>query len=157
VYGRDDQYRQPWLQSYNHGAADAYVERDGRGTPLGLRSAANDFTTVLDGLGSVVAVVAKDGSIAARYTYDPYGVATSVSETGLNQPNVVRFASGIHDETTGLTKFGKRFYDPNLGRFTQQDSLNVIGDPSRGNHYAYATCNPPTTSTRPAWISARTC
>src|SRR6266545_2879832 len=39
-YGRDDRYRQPWLQSYNHGAADAYVERDGRGTPLGLHSSA---------------------------------------------------------------------------------------------------------------------
>ncbi len=64
-YGRDDRYRQPWLQSYNHGAADAYVERDGRGTPLGLHSSANDFTTILDGLGSVVAVVGKDGSTAA--------------------------------------------------------------------------------------------
>jgi hypothetical protein len=30
----------------------------------------------------VVAVVAKDGSIAARYSYDPYGVATSLSEIG---------------------------------------------------------------------------
>src|SRR6266545_2319287 len=64
-YGRDDRYRQPWLQSYNHGAADAYVERDGRGTPLGLHSSANDFTTILDGLGSVVAVVGKDSSTAA--------------------------------------------------------------------------------------------
>jgi len=74
-----------------------------------------------------VAIVAKDGgSIAASYAYDPYGVAVSVSETGLNQANVVRFAGGIHDETVGLAKFGKRFYDPNLGRFTQQDILNVI-------------------------------
>jgi RHS repeat-associated protein len=142
VYGRDGQYHQAWLQSYNHGAAQAYVERDGRGTPLGLRSAANDYTTILDGLGSVVAIVAQDGTIAARYTYDPYGAATSVSETGLNQPNVVRFAGGVQDETTGLTKFGRRFYDPNLGRFTQQDDLNTIGDPSKGNRYAYAGCNP---------------
>jgi RHS repeat-associated protein len=118
------------------------VERDGRGTPLGLRSAANDYTTILDGLGSVVAIVGQDGIIAARYTYDPYGAAVSVSEPGLNQPNVVRFAGGLLDETTGLTKFGKRFYDPNLGRFTQLDILNVVGDPLRGNRYAYAGCNP---------------
>jgi RHS repeat-associated protein len=118
------------------------VERDGRGTPLGLRSAANDYTTILDGLGSVVAIVAQDGSVAARYTYDPYGTTVSASETGPNQPNVVRFAGGIHDETTGLTKFGKRFCNSNLGRFTQQDSLNTVGDPSRGNRYAYAGCNP---------------
>ncbi len=49
------------------------MERDGRCTPLGLRSAANDYTTILDGLGSVVAIVAQDGNVAARYTYDPYG------------------------------------------------------------------------------------
>jgi RHS repeat-associated protein len=144
VYGHDDQYRQPWLQSYDHGSAAAYVERDGRGTPLGLRSSANDYTTILDDLGSVVAVVAKDGTVAASYTYDPYGGTASVSETGLNQPNVVRFTGGITDETTGLTKFGKRFYDPKLGRFTQQDTLNTLSDPGRGNRYAYAGANPVT-------------
>jgi len=121
------------------------------------QAAANDYTTVLDGLGSVVAIVAQDGMIAARYTYDPYGAAVSVSEPGLNQPNVVRFAGGILDETTGLTKFGKRFYDPNLCRFTQQDILNVVGDPLRGNRYAYAAATPSITSTRPAWTSARIC
>jgi RHS repeat-associated protein len=36
--------------------------------------------------------------------------------------NVVRFTGGIHDETTGLTKFGRRCYDPNLDRFTRQDT-----------------------------------
>jgi RHS repeat-associated protein len=111
-------------------------------TTLGLRSAGNDFTTILDGLGSVAAVVATDGSIAARYTYDPFGGLVSVTEAGLNQPNVIRYASGIFDETTTLVKFGKRFYDPAVGRFTQPDSLNVIGQPDRGNRYAYAADNP---------------
>jgi RHS repeat-associated protein len=142
VYGRNNQQGQPWLQSYDHGSTPTYVERDGRGTTLGLRSAGNDFTTILDGLGSVAAVVATDGSIASRYTYDPFGGLVSVTETGLNQPNVIRFASGIFDEATALTKFGKRFYDPAVGRFTQPDSLNVIGQPDRGNRYAYGADNP---------------
>lgn len=38
------------------------------------------------------------------------------------RPNVVRFTGGIHDETTGLTKVGRRCYDPNLDRFTRQDT-----------------------------------
>jgi RHS repeat-associated protein len=153
VYGRTDQHQQPWLQSYDHSAAAVYIERDGQGTPLGMRTSANDYTFVLDGLGSVVAVVATDGTVAASYTYDPYGAAVTVSETGLAQPNVVRYASGTLDETTGLTKFGERYYDPNLGRFTQQDSINVVGDPSHGNKYAYAGCNP-TTNTDPTGRSA---
>jgi RHS repeat-associated protein len=145
VYGHDDQYSQPWLQSYTNSQTDVYVERDAHGTPLGMRTSANDFTFVLDGIGSVVAVIAADGSVAARYVYDPFGVTLSATESGLVQTNVVRFAGGIYDPVTKLVKFGKRWYDPALGRFTQQDSLNLIGDPARGNRYAYAGCNPVTT------------
>ena len=35
-----------------------------------------------------------------------------------------------------------RYYDPAAGRFTQQDSLEVLGDPGRGNRYQYAGDNP---------------
>jgi len=35
-----------------------------------------------------------------------------------------------------------RYYDPSTGRFTQQDSVEVIGDPGRGNRYTYAGDNP---------------
>lgn len=158
VYGHDDQYGQPWLRSYNNSQSDVYVERDAFGTPLGMRTAANDYTFILDGLGSVVAIVAADdGSVVARYTYDPFGVILSASESGLPQANVVRFAGGIYDPVSQRVKFGKRWYDPSLGRFTQQDSLNLIGDPSHGNRYAYAGCDPvntidPTGQFGPAWL-----
>jgi RHS repeat-associated protein len=142
VYGRNDQQGQPWLQSHGSRQRRRLCRTRWPGHPLGLGSAANDYTAILDGLGSVVAVVATDGTIAAQYTYDPYGVTVSATETGLNQPNVVRYAGGIYDETTGLTKFGKRFYDSTLGRFAQADSLNLLGNPSHGNRYAYAAANP---------------
>jgi len=143
VWGRNDQYGQPWLQSFNTGSqSQVYVERDGDGTPLGLHNAGNDFYLVLDNLGSVVAVVNTAGTVVARYSYDPYGNAVSVDESGLSQPNIVRYTGGALDQTTGLTKLGQRYYDPALGAFTQQDALQLLANPQNGNLYAYAADSP---------------
>ena len=143
VWGRTDQYGQPLLQSFNTGgASQVYVERDGFGTPLGLHNAGNDFHVVLDNLGSVVAVVNTAGTVVARYSYDPYGNAVSVDESGLSNPNIVRYAGGALDQTTGLTKLGQRYYDPAVGGFTQQDADQILANPSNGNLYAYAGDNP---------------
>ena len=44
---------------------------------------------------------------------------------------------------TGLYKFGIRYYDPTLGRWTQQDPLGgSLFDPSTGNRYAYTNDDP---------------
>jgi len=156
VWGRADQYGQPWLQSYNtNSTTQAYIERDGAGTPLGLHSAGNDYTTILDNLGSVVAVAAKNGTIAARYSYDPYGTAATADESGLDvQPNVIRYTGGTFDQTTGLTKLGQRYYNPTVGAFTQQDTTTLLTSPQNGNLYAYAADNPANLSTPPECAAA---
>ena len=53
----------------------------------------------------------------------------------------VRYAGGPYDATTGATKFGARYYDPNTGRFTQPDPSGQEHNP-----YAYAGNNPATWS-----------
>ena len=42
-----------------------------------------------------------------------------------------------------MYKFGVRYYDPTLGRWTQQDPLGgSLFDPSTGNRYIYANDDP---------------
>jgi len=95
---------------------------------------------ILDALGSVVALTDGDtGAVLGRYSYDPYGKATH-SGTVTSR---FQFASGEHDPQTGLTKFGTRYYNPTLGRWTQRDP--VQGDltaPTTLNPYAYSACDP---------------
>ncbi|UQU65819.1 DUF6531 domain-containing protein [Couchioplanes caeruleus] len=143
-YGMEDQYGMPWLQSWTNGAnATVHVERDGLGTPLGLRIGTTDYAYVLDGLGSVVAVVGSNNAVAASYQYDPYGLVQGASqENGLGQTNIIRYAGGTYDPATRLTKYGQRWYNPNQGRFTQQDVLDFVGNPRKGNRYAYAASDP---------------
>ncbi|MER7588850.1 RHS repeat-associated core domain-containing protein [Micromonospora sp. NPDC127501] len=147
LYGLDDQNGQPMLQSYTVPSSYSrhYVERDQLGTPLGFRAKTNGvfhhYFYVLDGLGSVVALVKYDGSLAASYTYDPYGkVVKTVDNGDETEENALGFAAGLRSDD--LTKFGRRWYDPATGRFTQQDSLAFLGDPATGNRYAYAAANP---------------
>ncbi|WP_243710175.1 RHS repeat-associated core domain-containing protein [Micromonospora sp. KC213] len=141
-YGMEDQHGMPWLQSWTFNGSTAYVERDGIGTPLGLRINGTDHAYVLDGLGSVVAIVRADGTKVATHQYDPYGVSAVADEYFLGQTSLIRYAGGTYDWTTGFTKFGQRWYNPVQGRFTQQDNLSFIGNPQKGNRYAYAAGNP---------------
>lgn len=41
-----------------------------------------------------------------------------------------------------MYKLGARYYDPSIGRWTQQDPLNTAGDLREGNKYAYAAADP---------------
>jgi len=51
-------------------------------------------------------------TVVASYSYDPSGNTTSINETGLGVPNIVRYAGGLTDLSTGMIKYGQRYYDP---------------------------------------------
>ena len=53
--------------------------------------------------------------------------------------NPWQYASGYYDATTGLYKFGTRYYDPQTGRWTQKDPVGgSVGKIGSGNPYVYA-------------------
>ena len=73
-----------------------------------------------------------------RYGYDPYGHATYTSGSVANPWG---FAGGYTD-STGLIKFGTRYYDSGTGRWTQTDAEGEsITSPATLNPYIYASCN----------------
>jgi RHS repeat-associated protein len=57
--------------------------------------------------------------------------------------NPWKFAAGYLDSSTNLYKFGTRYYDPTLGRWTQQDPVGgSLGDLNSANRYTYANDDP---------------
>ena len=82
----------------------------------------------------MVAVTDGSGSVVDTYSYDPYGKVTPGGSNSVANP--WQYTGGYLDSQTGLVKLGQRFYDPTLGRWTQQDPV-----PS-GNLYVYAGDNP---------------
>ncbi len=74
---------------------------------------------LFDGLGSIVVMTDGSGKEVNSYDYDPYGnMVNSVGQSGLNNP--WKFAGGFLDSSTGLYKYGIRYYDPTIGRWTQR-------------------------------------
>jgi RHS repeat-associated protein len=112
------------------------------GEILGLRTSGPPTTRyyyLLDGLGSVDAVVKDDGTVPATYSYEPFGKLRSSTGT-LTNPYRWLGSLGIYadDNITGLYKMGTRWYDPAIGRFTQPDPV-----PGGGlNRYDYAKQDP---------------
>jgi RHS repeat-associated protein len=91
------------------------------------------YYSLFDGLGSIVGMTDSAGNDVNRYDYDPYGnIISQQEQSGLNNP--WKFAAGYLDSSTGLSKFGTRYYDPTLGRWTQLDSA--------GTGYVYANDDP---------------
>jgi RHS repeat-associated protein len=86
-----------------------------------------------DGLGSVAAMTNTSGTVVRTYRYDPYGNITATTGTTYNP---ITYAAG-HTDPTGLIKFGERYYNPTLGRWTQMDPSGQ--DP---NPYTYTSGDP---------------
>lgn len=100
------------------------------------------FYYLFDGLESVVGMTDSSGNEVNSYDYDPYGNITSSHEqSGINNP--WKYASGYFDNSTGLTKFGIRYYDPTTGRWTQRTPVGgSLSETLKANPYVYADDNP---------------
>jgi RHS repeat-associated protein len=126
-------------QSFGARGAETYV-REPSGVPHSQKSAAGRHYYVFDAHPmSVAGLTNGSGGMAARYRYDPFGQVESATGT-LDNP--IRFASAEHVPALGLYKMGERWYDPKLGRFTQQDPLNQPLDARQANRYLYAGQDP---------------
>ena len=79
----------------------------------------------------VVAMTDESGNIVKTYEYSAFG--TVENETG-SLYNPVKYAGEYQDEETGLIYLRARYYDPGIGRFTQQD-------PARDGKNWYVYCN----------------
>ena len=115
--------------------ATAYT-RDPAGGLVGIRGTNRSYY-LFDGLGSVVAVTDANGGVTNTYTYDPYGVTTETKAAGTNVSNPWRYAGQYQDVSTGLYKMGARYYQAELGRWTQPDPSGV-----ESNVYSYVGGNP---------------
>jgi RHS repeat-associated protein len=100
-----------------------------------------------DGNFNVTAVIKPDGTVAERYTYDPYGKVTfkaadwsdAASQAKSAYDNEVLYCGYRWDPESGNYIARRRYLTPPLGRWLTTD-LIVYGDGM--NLYAYCLSNP---------------
>jgi RHS repeat-associated protein len=117
-----------------------YYIYDAQGNVQGEHIGSTSYYFLHNNISSIVAVVGSTGTVSDRYAYDPYGNVTASSGTVANP---WQFAGGYYDASTGLTKFGNRYYDSTSGHWTQADTLSGnLTNPQSLNRFVYAGDNP---------------
>ncbi len=81
------------------------------------------LTPLQDALGSAVALVDSSGNIQTSYTYDSFG---NTSVTGTSNANEFQY-TGRENEGNGLYYYRARYYLPLLGRFINEDPIDLAG------------------------------
>lgn len=89
---------------------------------------------VTDNIGTTIGLANDQGTTTRAYNYDTDGTDTT---SGTGPETWIRFAGGQLMGSTGLYHFGERYYQPNVGRWTQQDPLAQPMDLREANRYSY--------------------
>jgi RHS repeat-associated protein len=95
-----------------------------------------------DHLHSTAIQTDTNGNKIQHYEYSIYGQSRFTESTTVF-PVSRRYTSQVLDDETGLYFYGARYYDPQLGRFVQPDSM-IPDDfnPQSYDRYAYSLNNP---------------
>ncbi|MBL7047941.1 MAG: hypothetical protein ISR96_00225 [Nitrospira sp.] len=108
----------------------------GIGGLLNMNENGENYYYHYDGSGNVNTITNSSENIAASYSYDIFGKVNAKSGT-LDQH--FQFSTKRHDEETGLSYYGYRFYSPALGRWLNRDPLGEAGGM---NLYRFVGNNP---------------
>lgn len=113
-----------------------YTHGPGIDEPIAVTKAGATFFYHQDGLGSVTDLTNSTGATAKSYSYEAYG--TIVDQTGtVDQPYT--YTGREFDSESGLYYYRARSYDPSIGRFLQEDPIELAGGM---NFYRYSFNNP---------------
>lgn len=92
-----------------------------------------------DHLGSTSVVSDENGALSEKVSYYPYG---SLKER-VGEGSTYLFTDQEFDDESGLYYYGARYYNPELTRFTQPDTITQdVYNPQNLNRYSYVLNNP---------------
>ena len=117
--------------------------------------------------GDVIGILDSTGMLVVQYTYDAWGKLLSITDgngTAITNTshvayrNPIRYRGYVYDEEIGMYYLQSRYYDPNTGRFINQDMAEIIledqGFLGQHNLYAYCGNNPVNQQDNNGYIAA---
>ena len=110
---------------------------DASGAPQTITWGENTYLYAVNAQGDVVAILDTAGNAVVQYAYDAWG--NLLSTTGgmavtLGRYNPLRYRGYVYDTETGFYYLQSRYYDPELSRFINADTLVSTGQGLLGNN-----------------------
>jgi len=145
-----------WRYTYNgstlsymtDGTNELFFSYDSTG-PMAVKYNGTDYYYVLNAQGDVIALVNSSGSEVVSYTYGPWGELLSTGgsmASTLGQHNPLRYRGYVYDDETGLYYLQSRYYNPEMGRFINTDTTDILtatpNELTDKNLFAYCDNNP---------------
>ena len=95
--------------------------------------------------GDVTGIYDANGQLVVEYKYDAWGKVLSVTGSlanAIGQANPMRYRGYYYDNETGFYYLNTRYYDPEVGRFINADSVLDNRGVNTINMFAYCGNNP---------------
>ena len=120
------------------GTTDIYYYYDSYGTPTAIKyyeanGTTHTFYLATNALGDVIGIYNASGNLVVKYEYDAWGNIVAETNASGDEPttlaqhwseiNPFRYRGYYYDGETGLYYLQSRYYDPEIGRFINADSL----------------------------------
>ena len=142
-----------------------YYSSDGKLLEIGyLKNPSNDdtkpkdikethYSVIRNAMGDVCALYTADGTLVGTYEYDPYGkLLSETSNHSYSDPdnilhkNPFRYRGYYYDSETGWYYLQSRYYDPEVKRFINADSTDLLASDCSNlmqyNLFMYCNGNP---------------
>ncbi|MCK4717766.1 MAG: RHS repeat-associated core domain-containing protein, partial [Thermoplasmata archaeon] len=112
-----------------------YLHGPGIDNPISVRTSGQSYFLHKDHLGSIGFITDSAESLIETYDYDEYGAYNGPS----NPKSDYLFTGREYEEMAGIYYYRARYYDPEVGRFIQQDPRGLFSGRSL---YEYSDSNP---------------
>jgi RHS repeat-associated protein len=120
-------------------AVARYSQTQNIDEPLAMLRSSTTSYFHADGLGSITSLSNASGSQVQTYQYDSFGKQTA--STG-SLTNPFQYTARESDTETGLYYYRARYYDPNSGKFLNEDPNDQGSQYDNPNLYEYVENNP---------------
>jgi len=111
-----------------------YFQYDNSGNPTGFLYNGTQYLYLTNQMGDVIGITDSTGSLIATYTYGAWGevlattpaTAGSSAQLAIANANPLRYRGYYLDQETGYYYLRSRYYDSNILRFINADSLSFV-------------------------------
>ena len=127
------------ILSQTDGTNTWYFQYDTNGSPLGFVLNGTQYFYITNQMGDILAITDTDGNVVGNYEYDAWGKVLT-ADTDIAKQNPLRYRGYYYDNETGYYYLQSRYYDSNICRFINADSIDYISSDINNGQNIFVYC-----------------